>query len=141
MQGNEVLLGMRKRDPRKGTWSGYGGKVEQGESPLDAVKREVAEEAGIAILDVNQIGTLTFASPKYPSDHVMHLFQALSFTGQLTETDEMAPQWFHVHKIPYEQMSVTDAHWMPPLLEGKQITGHFSMNEAYEIETFDLRET
>lgn len=135
---NNVLLGLRKNDPRKGTWSGYGGKVEQGESPLEAAHREVFEEADIFDLKISSAGIITFSSPKDKEDHVMHLFFVNDFSGQPKETKEMTPRWFSIDQIPYDQMSVTDRHWMPPLLEGQQVNGHFQMDEHYNILEFKI---
>jgi len=50
-----ILLGKRvsihegQKVPFGGNWSLFGGAVEQGESPLDAAKRELTEEAGVKI--------------------------------------------------------------------------------------------
>ncbi|EJW12285.1 NUDIX hydrolase [Rhodovulum sp. PH10] len=44
-----VLLVRRAREPARGTWTLPGGGVELGETLLEAVRREVAEETGLAI--------------------------------------------------------------------------------------------
>jgi mutator protein MutT len=44
-----VLVIRRGRAPGRGTWTLPGGKVEPGESPTDAVVREVREETGLAV--------------------------------------------------------------------------------------------
>lgn len=36
---NQVLLGMKKRGFGQGRWNGFGGKVEKGETILEAAKR------------------------------------------------------------------------------------------------------
>ena len=138
IEGEKILLGLRKKNPRKGTWSGYGGKVEPGESVLEAAERELLEESGIHALTVSSIGFVTFSSREHEDEHVMHLFSVSKFIGEPKETDEMSPRWFRLDEIPYEKMSVTDSHWMPPLLEGRSITGHFDMSEQYEIKEFDI---
>ena len=44
---NKVLLVRRKRVPSAGLWSLPGGKIEGGESPGEAARRELKEETGI----------------------------------------------------------------------------------------------
>jgi len=48
----------RNRPPNAGLWNGLGGKILPGESPLDCVRREVLEEAGI---DLRRFGQLRFS--------------------------------------------------------------------------------
>jgi 8-oxo-dGTP diphosphatase len=44
---DSVLMLLRSRPPNAGLWNGLGGKISPGEAPLDCVRREVLEEAGI----------------------------------------------------------------------------------------------
>lgn len=39
MKDNKLLLGMKKRGFGKGRWNGFGGKVQENETILDAAKR------------------------------------------------------------------------------------------------------
>ena len=48
-QGGSVLLARRAQEPAMGEWSLPGGVVEVGESLLQALERELREEAGIKI--------------------------------------------------------------------------------------------
>jgi 8-oxo-dGTP diphosphatase len=47
IRDGRVLLGRRRGAHGAGTWSFAGGKVEGGEHPTDAVRRELGEETGL----------------------------------------------------------------------------------------------
>ena len=49
IRGGDVLLVRRAFPPRAGEWSLPGGRLELGESLVDAVRREVREETGIEV--------------------------------------------------------------------------------------------
>jgi 8-oxo-dGTP diphosphatase len=48
-RGDEILLIKRANPPQAGRWSLPGGRVEAGETLVEAVIREVSEETGLAI--------------------------------------------------------------------------------------------
>jgi len=49
-----VLLSLLNRGPNRGKWTLVGGKIEWGETPKQALLREIEEEAGLE-LDVNPV--------------------------------------------------------------------------------------
>ena len=53
-----VLLVCRSREPMKGHWTLPGGVLELGESLVDGVKREVAEETGLEVEPIELIELL-----------------------------------------------------------------------------------
>ncbi|AMV23934.1 Bifunctional NMN adenylyltransferase/Nudix hydrolase [Gemmata sp. SH-PL17] len=52
-----VLLIQRKKDPFAGSWAFPGGFVDENERLGDAARRELAEETGITIADLEQLYT------------------------------------------------------------------------------------
>lgn len=58
-----VLLLHRKRPPWTGLWNGLGGKVELGEDPVSAWRREVREESGLDPLGARLCGLVTYQRP------------------------------------------------------------------------------
>jgi 8-oxo-dGTP diphosphatase len=64
VRGGEWLLGLRKSADGRGTWGFAGGKLEPGESVLQAAARELAEETGLQLQQPRWAG-LT----EQPHDH------------------------------------------------------------------------
>ena len=55
-EDNRVLLGMKKRGFGAGKWNGFGGKLEPGETVVEAAAREVQEECGLTV-NTTDLGT------------------------------------------------------------------------------------
>lgn len=130
----KILLGMKKIRFGAGRWNGFGGKVEEGESLESAARRELQEEAGITALTIQKMGVLTFSFEEDPAFLEVHVFKTTDYTGEIIESDEMAPQWFAVDDIPYAQMWSDDEHWLPLLLAGKQFEGTFHFDRPSTAE-------
>ena len=64
----------------------------------------------------------------------VHIFNVLDFSGTLTETEEMKPQWFDIEKIPFETMWPDDVFWFPLFLAGKKFKGTFLYDDEVIVE-------
>jgi len=136
----EVLLGMKKYGFGEGKWNGFGGKVEEGEDIEGAAKRELIEEVGIEVFDMEKSGILEFEFHGDPDINEVHIFKAKDYEGEIVETDEMRPEWFHTDHIPFESMWRDDEYWMPFLLENKKFIGKFFFDKCQEIINYSLME-
>jgi 8-oxo-dGTP diphosphatase len=58
-----LLLVRRGTEPQKGRWSVPGGRVEPGETAVEAVVREVAEETGLRVVPTGPAGTVERPGP------------------------------------------------------------------------------
>lgn len=139
-QGDKILLGKAKRGKGEGKWNGFGGKVEDGESIEDATKREVLEECGLVVSDLEKVGVLDFTLPEEEKIWQVHIFKTVDFSGELIETEEMKPQWFPALEIPFDSMWADDTYWFPLFLQGKRFEGRFVFNDKHIIIEHELRE-
>jgi ADP-ribose pyrophosphatase YjhB (NUDIX family) len=73
-----LLLIQRGHEPHAGRWSLPGGRIEVGESPEQAVAREVREETGLEVLPGRPVGRVTI-----PGDGVV--FDVLDLACDLTD--------------------------------------------------------
>ncbi len=126
-----ILLGMKKRGFGMGRWNGFGGKVEPGETIVDAAKREMLEECGVSIEKMEQVGVHEFEFDSKQGDILeVHVFRVDEFSGEPEETEEMKPEWFAFADIPYDRMWPDDIHWLPLFLEGKKFRTKFLFGEG-----------
>lgn len=126
---NQILLGMKKRGFGAGRWNGFGGKMHDGETIEEATKREVKEEAGITIENIEKVGNIQFEFQGNPEILDVHIFKAEEFSSAPAETEEMKPQWFNVDEIPFENMWPDDIYWMTLFLENKKFIGKFLFDQ------------
>ena len=119
-----VLLIHKKRGLGRGKINGPGGRLEPGETPVQAAVRETREELGIDVLDPQFCGSLRF---QFTDGYALHghVFKATRWIGDPVETDEARPEWFPVDAIPYDDMWEDDRHWFPMMLAGTPFSGRF----------------
>ncbi|KAJ1662748.1 hypothetical protein IW140_005503 [Coemansia sp. RSA 1813] len=124
--GDRVLLGMKKRGFGKDKLNGFGGKVEPEEPISQGACRELLEESGLQCTEEpEKCGLLLFYFENDPVAMEVHVFLARSFAGQPEESDEMRPQWFDVHEMPFDQMWADDSLWWPYVLRDQMFVGRF----------------
>lgn len=88
---NDKFLVIRRRNGAKkfgGKWGFPGGKVEQGETIVGALLREVEEETGLALDD-----RLLFVDSYFYGNTLGLHFTAFSTTGDVTTEPEVEHRW------------------------------------------------
>jgi 8-oxo-dGTP diphosphatase len=124
IQDGQILLIEKKRGLGAGKINGPGGKIDPGETPLQAAIRETQEELHITPASPRKLGELHFSMSDH-ADILCHVYRSDSFLGTPTETDEAVPEWTALDAIPYDRMWEDDRHWLPLLLEEHPFLGRF----------------
>ena len=102
--GDRIFATARGYGEFKGQWEFPGGKIEAGESPQDALKREIHEELEALIQVGDLIDTIEY---DYPTFHLsMDCFWANVEFGELVLKEAEAAKWLTVDELDSVQ-------WLP----------------------------
>jgi 8-oxo-dGTP diphosphatase len=128
----QVLLGRKKKGLGLGNIVGLGGKLEPGESAVDAAVREVEEESGLTVTQdaLTAMGVLTYLFPHKPAwSQRSNVFVTDRFSGVPRESDELNPVWFTIADLPVDEMWDDARHWLPGVLAGIPVRATFTFGE------------
>lgn len=101
---NRIFATQRGYGEFKDQWEFPGGKIEEGESEEEALKREIMEELNTSIIVEKKIDTIEY---DYPSFHLtMSIFWCSFEEGELTLVEHEAALWL-------EKESLDSVSWLP----------------------------
>jgi 8-oxo-dGTP diphosphatase len=121
-------------DVHHGKYNGLGGKLEEGESPLEAASREFFEEAGIRLPDsaFTARGVLQFPDfkPKKKEDWVVYVFSASADSvpaapGLFKASPEGDLHWVPEGRLLDLPLWEGDRDFLPLVLAGQPFLGSF----------------
>lgn len=126
--GPEVLLGRKRAGLGRGRMVGPGGKIEPGETPHEAIAREVAEETGIRVNPsaLRLTGELVYPFPfRTAWSQKSWVFLCADFEGEAVSSEELTPQWFPLTDIPLDEMWDDAKYWLHEALSGRYVSAVF----------------
>lgn len=119
LRGDEVLVCQRRPDqPMALKWEFPGGKIEAGESPDQALKRELDEELGIDAVIGPRIIQLRHT---YRSGGAVDLqfFEVREYSGELTNRIFHEIRWSNLKDLPSYDFLAADRSLIRDLAAGK----------------------
>ena len=122
-------MSKKQGDENRDKWIGIGGKIEEGESPFDCIRREAFEETGLELTSLSYRGIITFVSDIYGTEY-MHLFHSTDFSGIQKDTSlEGDLKWVEKKQLLSLPMWEGDRIFLD-LLDKK--VGFFSLKLVYQ---------
>ena len=103
-----IYRNKKENDMSEGKWMGVGGHIEKGETPDEALIREVKEETNLTLLSYEMRGIIYFQNDDY--EEVMYLYTSDKYEGTLSDCNEG-----DLYFIPKNQISSL------PIWEGDKI--------------------
>jgi ADP-ribose pyrophosphatase YjhB (NUDIX family) len=101
--GNRLLLVRRAKEPFKGRWDIPGGFLEEGEHPLDGLRRELREETGLEVEPLEFLGAwMDRYGGESTAEATLNLYWTARVTGgepaPADDVDDL--RWFERDGLP-----------------------------------------
>lgn len=123
----------KKEDENAGKWIGVGGKLEENETPIECIKREILEETGLIVERVKERGILFFVLPKWGNE-LTFLYTADEFIGEMKECDEGELRWIKKEEVLNLSLWEGDRAFLPLLLNSNErINMKLTYNQEDEL--------
>lgn len=107
-RGSHFLLVRRAREPSLGLFAFPGGKVEAGETELEAVEREVREETGLVIEKAQIFRQIELDSDATGRHYLLTIFVGSASQGEPVAGDDAAEAgWFTIDDMEAMPMTLS----------------------------------
>ena len=120
-KNEKILICQRTRhQPMPLKWEFPGGKIEEGEQPRDALRRELDEELGIAAVVGDEVVRILH---KYPGGNSVELrfFLVLEYSGELENRIFREIVWADPKDLPTYDFLEADLTLVRDLAQGKRL--------------------
>jgi 8-oxo-dGTP diphosphatase len=119
VRDGEVLIGQRRADqPMASLWEFPGGKIEAGESPQQALARELVEELGIAASIGPQVTRIRH-NYRHGGAVDLQFFSVREFVGEIQNRIYQQVRWVKLAELPDYEFLAADRGLIRDLAAGK----------------------
>jgi ADP-ribose pyrophosphatase YjhB (NUDIX family) len=100
-RGSRILLARRAAAPYAGTWDVAGGFLEAGETPEQALRRELNEELGVEPRTARLVGFVTerYGRGGFPVLAILYAVQLAGIPRPGSDVSEV--RWFPRERVPF----------------------------------------
>jgi 8-oxo-dGTP diphosphatase len=109
--GQVALIRKIKPEWQAGFLNGIGGHIEQGETPLLAMRREFEEETGVKIDLWHNFVTVK------GDGYEVHWFRSYVNEAELKQATKEKPDWYNPHDLSDDVLD--NLHWLVPMANYK----------------------
>ncbi|SEA68523.1 8-oxo-dGTP diphosphatase [Thiothrix caldifontis] len=114
-----ILLAQRPANKHQGgKWEFPGGKVESGETPQQALSREVHEELGISVEDAAPLIKVRYVYPERAV--LLDVWEVTAFSGEAHGREGQPVAWFHVDQLSALEFPPANA----PIVNAARLPAH-----------------
>ncbi len=121
LQDSAILLVRKKSGPYKGLWDLPGGAIEFGETPEEALKRELLEESALSITRFEfattgtALGSYKDRGIPYQFHHVGMIYKVIDWTQESSLTPEEENRWFKLSDFHSDELTPLAKHALASL--------------------------
>lgn len=129
IEENKVIVIQYKQGNRKaGYYDIPGGKIEDGESSMEAAIREMKEETKVDVIDIKHKGIMHI---KYSDrEYIFDIFFTNKYSGVPSETEENFSKWISIEEVLKQDKILSNLK----LLDKKYIKGLIDDNYNFYME-------
>jgi ADP-ribose pyrophosphatase YjhB (NUDIX family) len=112
-----ILLGRRAHEPDAGLWDALGGFLEEGEHPVDGLRREVLEETGLEVEPGRFVGAFmdTYGHDDGAVPVLNLVWEVTVSGGEAQAADDVSElRWFDAEELPPD--AEVAFRWLAPSL-------------------------
>ena len=140
-RGQEILMLNRESSSWMGMWNGVGGKLEKNETPMQCILREVKEETGLSLSDVEYKGNVIWGDMESYYGGMYAFIAKLPNTYEYNtpvKMDEGILDWKNIDWLLHpENMGIANLkYFLPKMLNDPHIYDHKFIYEGHEVKDF-----
>jgi len=140
VDSDRLLMLRRKKEPFADHWTAPGGKIKPGETPRDAIEREMREETGLSVSDLT-LKAVCSETGGANYNWLLFIFRAHGYRGRLRAGGEGELRWLPLDELDAWRLPDVDRRIMPLILDdaGGPYFIRVVYNEDHSVARFEPR--